>query len=615
MRTIPIYEEMLLDIVSFAEFHFEEEKTIKSLARINLFVGSNSSGKSRALRRIFRERNILYSTDSIKVEEFKELGKKIQEDLTASMFQFSVINELGDLYFDNVINYSGSLNDPNRSIGLILVEKIEKMRLSVFTQWRDRENYRGASLNQNVVIDRINEVYEKYVKQVKEMARKNEIVFKRRVYIPVLRGMRPFENQENYYFKRTLSDYFNGSSLDNDLEIFTGLEMYKSLKEKLLGEPEEREIIKEYENFLSSTFFQGNQITLIPKEKDNGIVHIKIGEEKQFPIYDLGDGIQNLVILTYKIFTEEKNTLFFIEEPDLFMHPGMQRAFIEFLLTRSKHQFFITTHSNHILDMSIDYSEISIFHFQKSIESSSTKFNVALVSGDKKALLKDLGVLNSSVFLSNSTIWVEGITDRMYLRFFMKKYLDYLKDTNFSKFHEFSNYREDLHYSFVEYQGSVLVHWSFSDEDNPEKIKANFVCANAFLIADGDIMKRGDRVKDFQRMLEERFYLLPVKEIENLLPKKCIDAYVLMKDSSLITSKIKKQSYSSSEIAIGRYLDKVFKLNQVFGEKSGTIKSKRKFCDFCIENLQDYNLDLQEDSVLIDLCAKIFNHISLENKV
>ena len=50
--------------------------------------------------------------------------------------------------------------------------------------------------------------------------------------------------------------------------------------------------------------------------------------------------------------------LFFIEEPELNLHPGLQRKLIEAMLSDefSNHQFFLTTHSNHLLDLTLDYS-------------------------------------------------------------------------------------------------------------------------------------------------------------------------------------------------------------------------------------------------------------------
>src|SRR6266481_5930628 len=65
---------------------------------------------------------------------------------------------------------------------------------------------------------------------------------------------------------------------------------------------------------------------------------------------------------------------------------------------------------------------------------------------------------NSSVFLSNSTIWVEGITDRRYVSHYLDLYQNHLRDE--SEANSLSaprRYRQDLHYSFVEYAGATLL--------------------------------------------------------------------------------------------------------------------------------------------------------------
>ena len=60
----------------------------------------------------------------------------------------------------------------------------------------------------------------------------------------------------------------------------------------------------------------------------------------------------NLETTFINIFTEKERCLFFIEEPDMFMHPSLQRAFLEVLSEYDQHQYFITSHSNHFLDLS-----------------------------------------------------------------------------------------------------------------------------------------------------------------------------------------------------------------------------------------------------------------------
>ena len=60
-----------------------------------------------------------------------------------------------------------------------------------------------------------------------------------------------------------------------------------------------------------------------------------------------------------------ENAVFLIEEPEINLHPGYQRKLINILQLEifNKHQYFITTHSNHLIDSCFDYDNISIYKF------------------------------------------------------------------------------------------------------------------------------------------------------------------------------------------------------------------------------------------------------------
>lgn len=67
---------------------------------------------------------------------------------------------------------------------------------------------------------------------------------------------------------------------------------------------------------------------------------------------------------------ENENILVFIEEPEQLLHPGFQRKLIEVLLNCedfSNFQFFFTSHSNHFLDITLDYDDVSIFTIKNSL--------------------------------------------------------------------------------------------------------------------------------------------------------------------------------------------------------------------------------------------------------
>jgi predicted ATP-dependent endonuclease of OLD family len=632
------YKEILLPSEEpFLNYSVGKSKLLEPLSLVNIFIGSNNCGKSRLIRSLFSLKFLRYKTNKYDATDCYSLLQKLDRE-----FQFVFTNthpnvkEVGGIsikYIEEKLQTQDkNFIDCNNPIHKVIEEILQTLIEITETTVKKEALYANP----------IKFISKNFKKEFDKLNIDLKLGSERRYYIPSLRGMRPLledqnisyknriKKEHNVYENRTKKDYFGKDTLLENMKIFTGLELYHTLKEKLLGEPDERKQVRKFEEFLSENFFENKEVTLIPREKEPKVVHIKIGEEPQFPIYNLGDGLQNLIICTFNIFMEKERCLFFIEEPDMFMHPSMQRAFLEVLSKVDRHQYFITSHSNHFLDMTIDFANISVFHFSKH-EDTQPQFHIRPSSPRDRQILLDLGVRNSSVFISNATIWVEGITDRLYLKAYMKKYIDELELSEPEKYSELIKLKEDYHYSFVEYQGANLTHWSFDpDEDDDEyKIRAKSICGHAFLIADGDIGShlKGDRKAVYEKMLGERFLVLQVKEIENLIPVEILKKVVAEKFKKYEGNieRIKYKDYAKPDTPIGRYLDRLLKAipegKTIFAainksksksEGSGTIKSKSPFCDDAIRFMQNSEWTLTDD--LKDICVNIFKHIITQNK-
>lgn len=454
------------------------------------------------------------------------------------------------------------------------------------------------------------------------------------IYIPILRGLRPiaaasqqsptFADFDNYNY-RTVFDYFtpNGEksnkTYDKSSNIYTGLSLYKDLQEYSHSEPEQRAMVDSFENFLSDTFFEGKQVEIIPRHQKD-VVYVRIGQDEK-PIYDLGDGIQALIILTYPLFFRQGEILkVFIEEPELHLHPGYQRVFLETLLRPEfeKYQYFITTHSNHLLDMTLDEGNISIYTLKPEQDTKqSHRFVIENVENDNLNVLELLGVRNSSVFLSNCTIWVEGITDRIYIR----KYLDIVQADKKEK------YKEDTHYSFVEYGGNNITHWSFLDDQDTEhpNIGVDKLCGKLFLITDKDkstfekgatvnedASKKAKRHQQLERKLGERYYCLDSREIENLLIPNIIKEVILQRESNNNKvpdfSNLKMETYQHQPL--GKFIaDNIPGLTRKYND-SGTIAYKDKFAKAAVSFIKNKS-DMSDEAV--GLAEKLYAFIKSNN--
>lgn len=304
------------DIKSYTSDNLKEYNKIIEIKRLNFFIGKNNAGKSRFLRNIFStattsqryQINLFRQLLSISYE--LEFNKKYEYLKTQQAYHdfYAQMNALQD-----TMRHSGeSAADQFR----FCLEHLNKMNL-----------LNAFGLNQHP-----NNLRNNFREQYQESLDVN-IDFKK-FYIPTLRGMRPVTEIENKqpYIERAQKDYFKDIHKVNEKNIITGECLYYELKVHLLGEPEQRDLIKSYEEKLSQYFFDNEPVSLIPKH-DEDVVNIKIGKDKQFPISQLGDGLQQAIILTYEAFTKKDEIYsFFIEEPELHMHAGMVRQLMNFYL-------------------------------------------------------------------------------------------------------------------------------------------------------------------------------------------------------------------------------------------------------------------------------------------
>ncbi|MBX8468851.1 ATP-binding protein [Pseudomonas sp. RIT778] len=588
----------------------EPEKHLR-LQRMNFLIGPNNSGKSRLLRTLFSSpvKNLSIG-----------LGWQFQE----------ACHQLGEIF--DIISRGGAIVGLSCSRFMELYSGSCKSVEEIKSIMNDLSKVLSDAANPNLVYSGGGDLSAYYELQrivrhglpIEELNRiisvSSKVADSKRHYIPILRGMRPLGDAADLYFDRTIKDYFYSSPKDA-LNIVTGFNLYDLLARFLLGEPEERERIKEYERILGNEFFGGRDITLIPQYgKDT--VAVKIGTDNQFPIYDLGDGLQQVIIITSAAYLEKSTSIFFIEEPEACLHPGLLRKLALFLIKHTDHQYLATTHSNHLLDLAENSKDVMIHKVYKFEDDGRACFQIQECTRDRD-LLAELGVLASSVYLANSTIWVEGITDRLYLKAFLAKYLEGLNDSVFKV--KLEGMLENFHYAFVEYQGGTLGHWGFDDGENTDRLNASKLCAAAFLIADGDIINKGVRSEVLSRELQDRYHLLPCKEIENLLPLNIIEEVsknIFLRKKSKTTvgleisnlSKISSKAVSVSEHGIGYHLDKCLGLKgrgatarRVFADESGTISEKVKFCREAVEIMRTTDWSLSDGAK--DLCAKIFAHI------
>ncbi len=105
----------------------------------------------------------------------------------------------------------------------------------------------------------------------------------------------------------------------------------------------------------------------IPSDKSSLIVNI---DGKRLPVSSLGTGIEELVIIATAA-ANLHGQVVCIEEPELHIHPLLQRKLVEFLQKQTDNVYFIATHSPHILDA----ASASVYHIQLASNASQALHN------------------------------------------------------------------------------------------------------------------------------------------------------------------------------------------------------------------------------------------------
>lgn len=571
---------------------------IEGLARLNIFVGPNNSGKSRLLRMLASTRQISSISPQTDLEE--QLNSLIREAVQSMTSYFPIETETRVKELRDVLSSNGSWSKQRRDYFLGVFNGLAALGV------RDLNIRLLGSGTEDRLLNTLHRVAKDGIDVIKAFEKDHAWPEDcPAVYIPVLRGLRDLRGEvtggtllqtDDVYASRTRRDYYaTDSPKGKRPRIFSGLEMYRGALEHRLGLRSKRLLLERYEAFLSEKFFEGTAFELRPLT--DGSLNFRVGEEQERPIAHLGDGLQSIVTMTFLAECPDDGDdndvvvpkRFFIEEPELFLHPGMQRKLIEYFSSHKHHHFFVTTHSNHFLDMTMDYQNISVFRVQKKPKTAHQKedyeptFKVTRVNRGDRSVLEDLGVRNSSVFLVNATVWVEGITDRLYLR---KMFELYQENEGGPKV------EEDVHYSFVEYGGANITHWSFLGVDaqpnNEKRIDVDLLCGEAIVVTDRDgEEKNASRKEVLSKRLGKRYICLPVREIENMLPPRVIWSVVKSyeKDAVRLPDEPPFNASAYARKPLGRFIENVLEekwggrtRTGTYAEGSGTVTDKIGFC-------------------------------------
>jgi ABC-type oligopeptide transport system ATPase subunit len=228
---------------------------------------------------------------------------------------------------------------------------------------------------------------------------------------------------------------------------------------------------------------------------------------RYLPIEDLGTGVYQAILLAARA-TIIENTVVCIEEPELHFHPELQRQIMQYLDAETKNQYFITTHSAHVMD-AVDSCIIGV----TLDKNGDSKIDLPMNSQERRHICHRLGYRPSDLLQSNCLIWIEGPSDRIYLNHWIAA-ID-------------SSLEEGWHYSFALYGGRLLSNFAADEDDQQADEFIQLLPVNRFpaVLMDSDIKTDGAKINATKARIETEVikaegycWITEGREIENYIP-------------------------------------------------------------------------------------------------
>lgn len=468
---------------------------INEIGSINVFIGKNNTGKSSVIDMIEFILDISKYSKSKNSITSLDVGVKLEDDIIKGVFDESTSG--------------GSISGNHYAYGKKYVDQIFYLAVSsVMYDGNLKYKYRPSDrLNKANYPDSMSSYWLALASKLSGAF--SNIVFRR---LNAERNILPERESDSI----SLSPDGNGAS--NIIRMFINNSSYdeKTIEVTLLNELNK---IMHPDAFYSNIRVQQVEITkellweIFLEEKSVG----------RFALSQSGSGLKTIILILLNLLIvpmlpeyRYKKIYYAFEEIENNLHPALQRRVFNYLYNYSLDKnlsIFITTHSHVAINTFFGKTGSKLYHVTKSDKKS--EMHLIKNYTDEVEILNDLDVRASDLLQTNGIIWVEGPSDRVYV----KKWMEILCDSKFT---------EGEDYQFLYYGGRLLSHYT-TYEQKEDLINVLTTNRNAAILIDSDKRYKGTSINETKKRIKSEFesrglfcWITKGKEIENYISREVI---------------------------------------------------------------------------------------------
>ena len=555
---------------------------IRDLRKINVFIGKNNSGKSNILRAIRMLKRIKSPQMPLAETQGYEKGLGLKPSIDSHNRSGSAPCVTLCVLFDAVLH--GDPRAVRREYDLP-----ETLTIRWNTQTGEAEGCKALDELHDGVLSALRDNLTastslRPIPRVDMLADSQRVIVARAVSF-----MRVFDRLicvENFCEIRSVPD----SPADG--ETFNGYNVIARLREMqhpVIGDEREQVVFGRIQDFVRDLLSEPDLFIEVPTAEDAIYVNMHGG---RLPLESYGTGLHQLVILCAALAMHDEHVVC-IEEPEIHLHPELQRKFLRFIAEKTDNRYFITTHSNVFLDFLPD---VAVFHVtHDGIKSTVTRVNATSRARD---VLTDLGYKASDILQANCVIWVEGPSDRVYLN----KWLSLMAP----------DLVEGIHYAITFYGGRVLAHFAGADDPADDLVEVLRINRHAVFMMDRDDVKANGKLNATKERIQqeigqEKCWVTEGREIENYLRPGLLESFLTQECGQAVTVKFQRSKGIEKAIA-----DATKDVNH---SKIDYAKSKVSYARQFCEKMTDDDLDVLDLRKRLDQLVRLirqWNHIQPE---